>query len=156
MQSFGFHVTQVRQHIGFILIGLNGIESATLYICISRCEITRHCLKRPCRRMKTTLQVYLLGMCAVFGHCCPSRIKCKCYSLSRLRLFAIRWTIVCEAPLSVGFSRQLAILEWVAMPSRGSSGPRNGTQVSNCRQILYHLSHVSSIGNPELLVPLYD
>ena len=51
---------------------------------------------------------------------------------------------------------QARILEWVAMPSRGSSGPRNGTQVSNCRQILYHLSHISSIGNPELLVPLYD
>ena len=36
------------------------------------------------------------------------------------------------------------MLEWVAMPSRGSSQ----TQELNlhCRQILYHLSH---LGNPE-------
>ena len=39
---------------------------------------------------------------------------------------------------------QARILEWVAISfSRGSSWPRNGTQVSrHCRQILYQLSHI--------------
>ena len=47
-----------------------------------------------------------------------------------------------------GFSAR--ILEWVAtLSSRGSSQPRDRTQVSNlgllrCRQILYHLSHQGS------------
>ena len=40
--------------------------------------------------------------------------------------------------LQARFSRQLQ--EWVAMPfSRGSSQPRDGTQVSHCRRILYCL-----------------
>ena len=40
------------------------------------------------------------------------------------------WTVVCQAPLSVGIL-QARILEWVAMPSsRGSSQPRDRTQVS--------------------------
>ena len=35
---------------------------------------------------------------------------------------------------------QARILEWVAISfSRGSSQPRDGTQVHHCRQILYHL-----------------
>ena len=38
-------------------------------------------------------------------------------------------TVACQAPLSVGFSRQ-EYLEWVANSfSRGSSQPRNQTQV---------------------------
>ena len=37
---------------------------------------------------------------------------------------------------------QARILEWVAFPfSRGSSQPRDCTQVSHCKQILYQLSH---------------
>ena len=40
---------------------------------------------------------------------------------------------------------QARILEWVAIhSSRGSSRPRNRTQVSHCRQILYYLSHKGS------------
>ena len=41
---------------------------------------------------------------------------------------------------------QARILEWVVFPfSRGSSQPRDGTQVShNCRRILYQLSHQGS------------
>ena len=40
---------------------------------------------------------------------------------------------------------QARILEWVAFPfSRGSSQPRNRTQVLRCRQILYQLSHQGS------------
>ena len=41
------------------------------------------------------------------------------------------WTIAHQAPLSMGIL-QARILEWVAMPSsRGSSQPRDGTQVSH-------------------------
>ena len=44
-------------------------------------------------------------------------------SLSRVWLFAALWTVACQAPLSLGFSRQ-EILEWVAIPfSRGSPDP---------------------------------
>ena len=55
----------------------------------------------------------------------------------------------CQAPLSIGIL-QARILEWVAMPSsRGSSQPRNQTQVlQHCRRILYHLSHQ---GSPRIL-----
>ena len=43
---------------------------------------------------------------------------------------AIPWTIACQAPLSMGIL-QARILEWVARPSsRGSSRPRDQTQVS--------------------------
>ena len=41
------------------------------------------------------------------------------------------WTIACQASLSMGIL-QVRILEWVAMPfSRGSSQPRDQTQVSH-------------------------
>ena len=47
-----------------------------------------------------------------------------------LRLFATPWTVACQAPLSTGIL-QARILEWVAMPSsRGSSQPRDRTQLS--------------------------
>ena len=40
---------------------------------------------------------------------------------------------------------QARILEWVAFPfSRGSSQPRDQTQVPHCKQILYQLSHKGS------------
>ena len=40
------------------------------------------------------------------------------------------WTVACKAPLSMGIL-QARILEWFAMPSsRGSSQPRDWTQVS--------------------------
>ena len=51
------------------------------------------------------------------------------------------WTITCQAPLSMGVLKT-RILEWVAvLSSRGSSQPKDGTQVStHCRQILYCLT----------------
>ena len=47
---------------------------------------------------------------------------------------------------------QARILEWVAMPScRGSSQPRDGTQVSRIAgRFLYHLSHQGSLINTTL------
>ena len=49
---------------------------------------------------------------------------------SRVWLFATPWTVAHWAPLSMGIL-QARILEWVAMPFfRGSSQPRDQTQVS--------------------------
>ena len=50
--------------------------------------------------------------------------------LSCVRFFVTPWTVARQAPLSMGIL-QVRILEWVAMPSsRGSSKPRDQTQVS--------------------------
>ena len=47
-----------------------------------------------------------------------------------VRLFETPWIVAHQMPLSMGFPRQ-RILEWVAMLSfRGSSKPRDQTQVS--------------------------
>ena len=67
-----------------------------------------------------------------------------CYLLSRVWLFATSWTVACQVPLSMGFSRQEY---WSGLPF-----PSPGiflTQGSNprlllCRQILYILSHLES------------
>ena len=56
--------------------------------------------------------------------------SCYAWSLSRVWLFAIPWIVTHQAPLSIG-TLQARILEWVAMSSsRGSSQPRDWTQVS--------------------------
>ena len=67
-------------------------------------------------------------MCALVAQSCPT--------------LETPWTVVCQAPLSMGIL-WARILEWDAMPSfRGSSQPRDQTHVScvSCigRQILYH------------------
>ena len=55
----------------------------------------------------------------------------KCLLLSHVQLFATLWTVAHQAPLSMGIL-QARILKWVAMPSsRGSSQPRDWTQVSH-------------------------
>ena len=55
---------------------------------------------------------------------------CCAQSLSSFRLFTAPWTVAHLAPLSMGIL-QARIPEWVAMPfSRGSSQPRDQTQVS--------------------------
>ena len=64
--------------------------------------------------------------------------------LSHFRLFATPWTVACQAPLSMEFSRQEywsgshSLLQGI-FPTQGSNQgfPR-------CRQILYHLSHRGS------------
>ena len=57
----------------------------------------------------------------------PGYIQCSCLVAKQ---FMTRWTIVCQAPLSMGFL-QARILEWVAIPfSRGSSQPRCQTHGS--------------------------
>ena len=64
---------------------------------------------------------------------------------NRVRLCATQWTVACQAPLSMGFSKA-RILESVSIPSsRGSSQPRDGAcgrmellHLLHCRQSLYH------------------
>ena len=54
-------------------------------------------------------------------------------------VFVTLWTVVCQAPLSTGFSREE--LEWVAISSfMGSPQPRANSWRPHCRQILYHWS----------------
>ena len=57
-------------------------------------------------------------------------------------LFVVLWTVACQAPLSMGFSRQEYWSRWAMPSSRGSSRPRNRTCVLyiSCigRQVLYH------------------
>ena len=53
--------------------------------------------------------------------------------------FATPWTVACQAPLFMGFSRQ-EYWSGLPFPSPGESfPPRNRTL--NCRQILYQLSY---------------
>ena len=55
---------------------------------------------------------------------------CCAESLSCVQLFVTPWTVACQVPLFMGIL-QVRILEWIAMPfSRGSSQPRDQTQVS--------------------------
>ena len=73
---------------------------------------------------------------------------CVLSRFSRVRLFAIPWTVACQAPLSMGIL-QARVLEWVAMPSsRGSSWLRVRTHVSyvSCigMQRFYHQYYVGS------------
>ena len=51
--------------------------------------------------------------------------KWKCLSLSRVRLFVTPWTVACQAPLSMGFSRQEY---WNGLPF-----PSPGTTVTSCK-----------------------
>ena len=69
-------------------------------------------------------------------------------SLSHVRFFATPWTGACQA-LSVHGILQARILEWVAISfSRGSSQPKDQTQVSQIISVLYGLSHQ---GSPRIL-----
>ena len=58
-------------------------------------------------------------------------LVCALSHFSRDLPFVTPWTVARQAPLSLGVL-QARILEWVAMPSsRGSSQPRDRTQVSS-------------------------
>ena len=73
-----------------------------------------------------------------------SEMKLK--SLSHVQLFATTWTVVCQAPLSMGFSKQdtgvgcRSLLQGI-FPTQGLK-----PGLLHCRQSLYHLSHQ---GSPE-------
>ena len=69
-----------------------------------------------------------------------------CSVLSHIQLFVTPWSVAHQAPLSMGIL-QSSILVWVAMPSsRGSSQPKDQTQVSYIAgRFLYHLRYQGSI-----------
>ena len=74
----------------------------------------------------------------------PGLKVCFLSPFSRIQLFLTLWTIACQAPLSMGFSRQEY---WSGLPCpppgifpiRGSD-----TGLAYCRQILDHLSYQRS------------
>ena len=64
-------------------------------------------------------------------------VLCYAYSLSHGRLFVTPWSVAHQASLSMGML-QARTLEWVAMPSsRGSSQPRDRTQVSRIAGVFF-------------------
>ena len=72
-----------------------------------------YCNIWPCRRIA-------LLSCLIHDTLEDWSISVLC-CFSQVPLFATLWTVVCQAPLSMGCPRQ-EILEWVAIPfSRGSS-----------------------------------
>ena len=71
------------------------------------------------------------------------QVKVRVKSLSRVRLFVTPWTVACQAPLSIGFSRQEY---WSGLPLQWKIQGIFPTQGFNpylphCRQTLYPLSH---------------
>ena len=79
------------------------------------------------------------------------KIKSEVFSVLRakllqscLTLFETLWTVVCQASLSMGFSRQeywsghYSLLQGIFPTQRLNLG------LLHCRQILYHLSHQGS------------
>ena len=71
--------------------------------------------------------------------------KVKVKSLSRVQLFATPWTVVYQAPPSMGFSRQ-EYWSGLPFPSPGGVFPIQGLNpgLLPCRKMLYHLSHQGS------------
>ena len=74
--------------------------------------------------------------------------KMKMKSLSCVWLFVTPWTVTCQAPPSMGFSRQeywstLHFLLQGIFPTQGSN-----SGLPHCRKILYQLSHK---GSPKIL-----
>ena len=69
----------------------------------------------------------------------------QCHVLSHfscVQLFAAPWTVACQAPLSMGFSRQA---HWSGLPLFHSPGDLPDPEIEPCllhhMKILYHLSH---------------
>ena len=95
-----------------------------------------------CERTVRPLIVFtnFLGSNGLSVLCCVSRLSC------------VSLLVTCQSLLSMGIL-QARILDWVAMPSsRGSSQPRDWTQVSyvSCtgRGVLYHWCHLGSLYTP--------
>ena len=72
---------------------------------------------------------------------------CVCVLVSHVWLFVIPWTVACQAPLSMNFSRQ-EYWSGLPFPSPGDF-PTLGWNpgLLHCKQTLYHLSHQGSSCN---------
>ena len=64
-----------------------------------------------------------------------------CQSLSRVRLFATPWTVACQAPLSIEFSKNTGVDSCSLLQGIFLTKGWNPSLL-HCRQILYRLSHV--------------
>ena len=72
--------------------------------------------------------------------------------LSKLCCAVLTWTAAHQAPLSMGIL-QARIQEWVAMPSsRGSSWPRNWTQVSRIAGGFFTIWTLAQLGYSQISV----
>ena len=72
-------------------------------------------------------KVLLITYCVLGTNLDTVYVLCR---FNHVQLFATLWTVACQALLSMGILKA-RILEWVAIPaSRGSSQPRDQTQVS--------------------------
>ena len=69
------------------------------------------------------------------------KVKVKVKSLSHVRLFVTPWTVVYQAPPSMGFSRQEY---WSGLPFPSSGDLPMNLGLPHCRQMLYRLSHQRS------------
>ena len=68
-------------------------------------------------------------------------LKVKAKLLSRVQLFGTPWTVACQAPPSMRFSRQ-ECWSGLPFPSPGDlPNPGIKPRSPHCRQTLYHLSH---------------
>ena len=111
------------------------IRAKILPICFSIASLSRNLSLHLC------IYIYIffsesfegkLVMIPIMFIVCP-------WSLSHVRLFATPWTVACQVPLSMGFSRQES---WRGLPSsRGFSRPRDWA----------HVSYISCIGRWVLL-----
>ena len=85
--------------------------------------------------------------------CMLSRAQLQSCHISCVQLFVTLWTVARQVPLSVGFPRQEHWSGLPCPPPRGSSQPRNGTQVSyiSCtdRCVLYH--YQCHVGKPIII-----
>ena len=98
----------------------------------------RDCTHIPYKPHSLCLKRFWMGRCNKRTHCV------LCYLLSCVWLFATPYTIACQVPASMGFSRQ----EYWSRLLLPSPGDLEGTQRSNpglhFRQILYCPSHQGS------------
>ena len=62
-------------------------------------------------------------------------------SLSHVWLFATPWTVACQAPLTIGFSRQNTGVGWHSLLLGFFLTQGSKLSLLHCRKILYHLSY---------------
>ena len=100
------------------------LHTAGVIFILSSCKpLTGYLYKCTETSQSYVIALFSLKMLLLLTVCCAQ-------SLSHVRLFVTPWTVAHQAPLSMGIL-QARILEWVAMPSsRGTSQPRDRTQVS--------------------------
>ena len=69
----------------------------------------------------------------------------ECQLLSRVQLFATPWTVACQAPLSLGFSRQEFWSALLCPPPEDLPDQRWNLGLLHCGQILCCPCHLKGI-----------